>query len=414
MGKTFGEKNDSIRRSNRANVMRLIFERPGVDRTALSTAVKRTNAAISNIVNELIQANLIVEGQATHAVVQPGRRRVGLKIHPPGGYVLGVSAIATNSSIVLADIGGQRIEEVKFVPDRLDDPVKTLEQIHHLSRDVLERNKVPDHRVFGVGFAVAGYLSREGKGLERAPYLGWPKFDLKSSLTELFDMPVAIENVNRCIALAETRFGGLANVDDLVLIRSALGLGGAVMVGGELLRGEQNLGGDLGHVLAEPKGHICSCGKRGCLNTVASGWAVMMKMGITKQSYGTINQFRWHNAQLEKLLGDNTFVAEKAHKVLVEAGTALARHLMPSLQILNPETVCLTGPLGRHPSYANAFHQGLIELGFSAKITLATEAEIVTPSMASAYLALSNLVYSPNFSFDQEPDAIFNEKVVSF
>ena len=112
MGKTFGEKNDSIRRSNRANVMRLIFERPGVDRTALSTAVKRTNAAISNIVNELIQANLIVEGQATHAVVQPGRRRVGLKIHPPGGYVLGVSAIATNSSIVLADIGGQRIEEV--------------------------------------------------------------------------------------------------------------------------------------------------------------------------------------------------------------------------------------------------------------------------------------------------------------
>ena len=93
--------------------MRLIFERPGVDRTALSTAVKRTNAAISNIVNELIQANLIVEGQATHAVVQPGRRRVGLKIHPPGGYVLGVSAIATNSSIVLADIGGQRIEEVK-------------------------------------------------------------------------------------------------------------------------------------------------------------------------------------------------------------------------------------------------------------------------------------------------------------
>ena len=82
MGKTFGEKNDSIRRSNRANVMRLIFERPGVDRTALSTAVKRTNAAISNIVNELIQANLIVEGQATHAVVQPGRRRVGLKFIP--------------------------------------------------------------------------------------------------------------------------------------------------------------------------------------------------------------------------------------------------------------------------------------------------------------------------------------------
>ena len=414
MFKIFSEKNDSIRRSNRANVMRLVFERPGIDRTEIATSVRLTNAAISNIVNELIQANLIVEAQATHSVVRRGRRRVGLKINPRGGYVLGVSAVATNSSIVLADIGGRSIDEIKFVPDQIDDPFKTLDQIHRLSMDILKRNNVPDQLLFGVGFAVAGYLSREGKGLERAPYLGWPKFDLKSSLIKLFDMPVAIENVNRCIALAEVRFGGLVNVSNLVLIRSALGLGGAVMIDGELLRGEQNLGGDLGHILAEPGGQMCSCGKRGCLNTVASGWAVMVKMGVTRQSYGTINQFRWQNSQLENLLGDNTCVAANTHKVLAEAGVALARHLMPTLQVLNPETVCLTGPLGRHPSYALAFRQHLAELGFSATVILANETKIVTASVASAYLALSNMVYSPHFSLSQTSRSLFDDKVVAF
>ena len=159
---------------------------------------------------------------------------------------------------------------------------------------------------------------------------------------------------DRCIALAENRFGLLSGINDMVLIRSALGLGGAVITAGQLLRGSQNFGGDMGHLLAVPGGPVCSCGKRGCLNTVASGWAVMHKLGTTSRSYETVNQFRTQNSQLRLLLDDGNAEAEAVEQAMKEAGAALAKHTMTTLQALNPEAVCLTGPLGRHDTYSQA------------------------------------------------------------
>ena len=74
---------------------------------------------------------------------------------------------------------------------------------------------------------------------------------------------------------------------------------------------------------------------------------------------------------------------------------------MTTLQALNPEAVCLTGPLGRHDAYSQTFRDRLIALGLEARIFLASETEIITPAMASVYLALSDMVYSPLFNFTQ-------------
>ena len=215
----------------------------------------------------------------------------------------------------------------------------------------------------------------------------------------MFGHIVTIENVTRCIALAENRFGVLSDVNDMVLIRSALGLGGAVITAGQLLRGSQNFGGDMGHLLAVPEGPVCSCGKQGCLNTVASGWAVMHKLGAASKSYETVNQFRSQNSQLQLLLDAGNADAKAVSKALREAGAALATHTMTTLQALNPEAVCLTGPLGRHDAYSQTFRDRLIALGLEARIILASETEIITPAMASVYLALSDMVYSPLFNF---------------
>ena len=193
------------------------------------------------------------------------------------------------------------------------------------------------------------------------------------------------------------------NDGDIVRISNDRGscLGGAVITAGQLLRGSQNFGGDMGHLLAVPGGPVCSCGKRGCLNTVASGWAVMHKLGTTSRSYETVNQFRTQNSQLRLLLDDGNAEAEAVEQAMKEAGAALAKHTMTTLQALNPEAVCLTGPLGRHDTYSQAFRDSLTAMGFESRIILASETEIITPAMASVYLALSDMVYSPNFNFNR-------------
>jgi predicted NBD/HSP70 family sugar kinase len=350
---------DGVRKTNRARVMRLIHDSPGVDRTELALSVGVSNAAITNIVNELLRAGLVQEVDSQHSPGTRGRRRVGLRIDGTGGYVMGINVLATNVSIVLADICGGVIDEIDVNPTQIRDPTPTLAQIQESANVVLDRHNVPSDRLFGVGFSVAG------------------------------------------IALAENRFGVLSDVHDMVLIRSALGLGGAVITAGQLLRGSQNFGGDMGHLLAVPEGPVCSCGKQGCLNTVASGWAVMHKLGAASKSYETVNQFRSQNSQLQLLLDAGNADAKAVSKALREAGAALATHTMTTLQALNPEAVCLTGPLGRHDAYSQTFRDRLIALGLEARIILASETEIITPAMASVYLALSDMVYSPLFNFTQ-------------
>ena len=301
----------------------------------------------------------------------------------------------------LADINGNLIEEKEVKPQKIKDPADTFSDIKIAADILLTERRVPLSRLFGVGFSVAGYLDKKRETLERAPYIGWPSFDLKNKLQNMFGKIVTVENVTRCVALAESKFGALKGIKDLVLIRSALGLGGAIITGGQLLNGNQNFAGDLGHILAVPEGKICSCGNCGCLNTVASGWAIMNKLGTTDKSYETANQFLTQNIQLRNLLNSESSDKVEVNAAAIEAGEALAKHLFTTLQILNPKVVCLTGPLGRHKKYSEAFRNTIISMGFDQKIILASERDIITPAMASVYLALSELVYSPSFNFEQ-------------
>lgn len=127
----------------------------------------------------------------------------------------------------------------------------------------------------------------------------------------------------------------------------------------------------------------------------------MNKLGTTDKSYETANQFLTQNIQLRNLLNSESSNKVNVNAAAVEAGEALAKHLFTTLQILNPKVVCLTGPLGRHKKYSEAFRNTIISMGFDQKIILASERDIITPAMASVYLALSELVYSPSFNFEQ-------------
>ena len=404
-------RTDGVRQVNRARVMRLIQDKSGIDRTELASLIGVSNAAITNIVNELIVADIVQETISSGDSVARGRKRVGLQIDRSGGFVLGITAIATSVSIVLANIRGEVIDEIDVDPTQIENPDHTLKQIHKKASIVLQRNAVPMDRLFGIGFSVAGYLASDEQSLEFASYLGWPNFNLKAKLQNMFGQNVTVENVNRCIALAEIRFGALADTKDMILIRSALGLGGAVVSEGRVLRGSHNLSGNLGHVLAVADGELCSCGKRGCLNTVAAGWAVIHKLGAASSSYDTINKYRTQNEQLRELLGSEKMGDKKVISALTEAGATLAKHVLPTIQIMNPEAICLTGPVGRHSAYAGAFRDTLLHFDLNCRVVLGSETNIITPSMASVYLALSDMVYSPNFNFNQIVQAPIEARV---
>ena len=143
-------KTDGVRQVNRARVMRLIQDKSGIDRTELGALIGVSNAAITNIVNELIAANIVQETISSSDSVARGRKRVGLQIDRSGGFVLGITAIATSVSIVLANIRGEVIDEIDVDPTHIENPEHTLKQIHKKASIVLQRNAVPMDRLFGI------------------------------------------------------------------------------------------------------------------------------------------------------------------------------------------------------------------------------------------------------------------------
>lgn len=388
---------DGSRELNRARLLGLILAEPRVDRTRLAESTGLTNAAVTRIVQELMGVDLVRDVGALDSGKGRGRRRIGLEVNPRGGYVLGVSILAFNSSVALADLTGKIVAMKRIEPENVRDPGRTLDELCGAALSLVEGHGVDPSRILGAGVAVAGYLHPETRALESAPYLGWPPFDLGSSVERRLRMPVAVENVNRCIAVAESRFGGCAGVRDLVLIRAAIGLGGATISAGEIARGHRDKAGQTGHVPVDPDGMICSCGARGCLNTLASGWSVLNRLGLSDDAAADRGTIESQENKLKRVLAQAASGDRQANEAIAEAGGMLARHCAGLLHFLDPEVVVVTGPLGRDRSYVGAFRDTLDRFRVQARIVASLESEIVSPGAAAAALALSTHVYSPSF-----------------
>ncbi|WP_282610552.1 ROK family transcriptional regulator [Pelagibius sp. Alg239-R121] len=392
---------DSARGYNRASVMKLVLEEPGIDRTRLADATGLTTAAMTRIVQELISAGLLKDVGALATGNGRGRKRSGLEIVGPGGFVLGLSILAFNSSIALTDMAGRTIETVRIDPTDIGNPQSTLDEIAAAAQALITKHKLDKGRILGAGAAIAGYLNSSGEVWDRSPYLGWPAFNVRRSLAERLKLDVTVDNVNRCIAVAESRMGCCAGTEELVLIRAALGLGGAIINAGEVLRGHTNQAGHIGHIPVDPDGQLCSCGARGCLNTIASGWAILDRLGLSdaqKVGPGTLES---QENRLKKVLDLTAKGDPAAENAVREAGELLALHSKQLLFSLDPQAVVLTGPLGRNAVYCEAFRKTLTAYGITARIVTAHDHQITGPAPAAAALALATQVYAPSFDIRQ-------------
>ncbi len=131
------------------------------------------------------------------------------------------------------------------------------------------------HEVAAVGVAAAGFVDASAGTVVFAPNLAWRDEPLGRDLGAMLELPVLVENDANAAAWGEFRHGAGREFDDTLLLTIGTGLGGGVVVEGELLRGAHGFAGELGHVRVVPDGHACGCGNRGCWEQYASGRALV-------------------------------------------------------------------------------------------------------------------------------------------
>ena len=207
-----------------------------------------------------------------------------------------------------------------------------------------------DEEIVGIGVGVAGPVDAGSTTVLYAPNLQWADVPVATLLEKSTGLPVLVENDGNAAAWGEARFGGGKGFDDVVAVTIGTGIGGGVVLGGELFRGSHGAAGEVGHMGAVANGRLCGCGRKGCWEQYASGNAMVRDARAMATE-------RLFDAQVLLSLGDGTpegiqgehvtHAAQLGDPVAIEVldrlGEWLGRGLASLSAILDPQIFVIGG-----------------------------------------------------------------------
>lgn len=184
-------------------------------------------------------------------------------------HVLALDIGGTKLAAGIVDEAGTLLDVVRTPTHVEEGPDRVVGRLVDLGRALLGRSAVP---VRGVGVGCGGPLDLERGLVQNPPNLpGWLDYPLARRLEEALGLPVALDNDANAAALAEFRFGAGRGTRHMVYLTISTGIGGGLILDGELYRGKRGNAGELGHLQVRYDGPPCNCGGCGCLESYASG-----------------------------------------------------------------------------------------------------------------------------------------------
>jgi len=268
-------------------------------------------------------------------------------------YVIGVDLGGTNIVSLLMSEKGEIIARDTRPTLAKEGKKKVISQIVSSARKIIRESEselgISSKFISGVGIGSPGPLNTRKGVIHFAPNLiGWTNVPIVDILAGELNLPVFLENDANAAALAEWWRGAGKDVDNLVLFTLGTGIGGGIIINGEVLHGASDTAAELGHMIIHEGGLLCGCGKKGCLEAYASATGVVKRTLIAlKEGKKTILTDLVQN-QLENISCELVFkAAEKGDslsKWIVE-GTAryLGIGIANIVNIMNPEIVILSG-----------------------------------------------------------------------
>lgn len=218
-----------------------------------------------------------------------------------------------------------------------------LTQLAALARGAAEGSPIS-----AVGLAMPGLVNPKTGSNSFAGNLTWREVPVRERLETLLQVPVAVINDANAALLGECRYGAAQDCGDVLYVTVGTGIGGGILAGGQLLTGNNGAAGEIGHMVMSPDGPACTCGGRGCLEALASGWAIVRE--ARKLAGSPRGQLIVQAAD-----GDETRINVQSIARAAEAGCREARRILDSscnwlglgisnlINILDPELVVIGG-----------------------------------------------------------------------
>ena len=255
------------------------------------------------------------------------------------------------SAIISQD--GQMLAKERFPTLADEGPQAVIDRIFASVDRLLNQSNMKPSQLHSISIAAAGAIDFEKGVVTESPNLpGWHNIALRDIMQEKYELNTFLVNDASAAALGELRFGAGKGVRNLVLLTLGTGIGGGIIIGGELYTGATGGAGEVGHMTVEANGPRCDCGNIGCLESLASGTAVAKEAIERIKSGGKSSLVEMVKGKVEDITAEKVGVAARsgdplARDIINRAAFYLGVGLVSLVNIFNPEMIVLGGGMAK-------------------------------------------------------------------
>jgi predicted NBD/HSP70 family sugar kinase len=328
-------------------------------RTELADLLDAARSTIALRVDALMELGLV--GPVDDAASTGGRPSSRFGLRADVKTVLGVDIGASHLRVGLTDLAGTRLADASRNLLVSEGPETVLDTVAELASGLLEHAGHGTGDLLAIGVGVPGPVEHStGRPINPPIMPGWHGFDVPGYLHAHFGVPVLVDNDVNVMSVGE-RAAAWPGVENLIFVKVATGIGAGIICNGTLLRGADGVAGDIGHIRV-PRGAelLCRCGNSGCLEAVAAGPAVALKLRASGHSIAD-------SLDVVALVRQGD---QEALQLVRQAGRDVGEVLSACLSMMNPAVIVIGGSMaltGEH------FIAGVREMIYSRTMPLATQ-----------------------------------------
>ena len=306
---------------------------------------------VTKLVGELIDDGYVVDFGKLET--SGGRRPNIYGLNQDSGYFLGIDISYYGLSIGHINFNGKLVNSEINIPYKIDNSEEGFDNLCTIINNFIEQHNIPREKILNIGVNIPGRVNTTSGHSYSYFYLD--ERPLTDLFTERLGINTSIDNDTRAMAYGEYLAGSIQGEKDIVYINIGWGLGMGLIINGELYYGKSGFSGEFGHYPTFDNEKLCHCGKKGCLETEASGRYIHKTFIERLKNGNTSILSKRFKGEEELMLNDIIGAALEddilAIELIEEVGTTLGKGIAGLINIFNPELVVIGGALAEAGDY---------------------------------------------------------------
>ncbi|WP_129714848.1 ROK family protein [Pedobacter sp. SYP-B3415] len=399
---------DRKKQLQKLRLAQFIFRNGPAALSELTLALNISMPTCQVLINELLAEGLLErKGKGTSI---GGRRPELFALIDGSFYVMCFNLELFVTQIAVIDNNGT-VSAIELADVAISKDLSAIEQLYDLGFELLRKTGIDNKKVLGVGFSMPGLINWQ-TGNNQTYLATGNELSLQSYLEGRFGRPVFIQNDVKCSATAELNYGLARGVNDALVVLMDWGIGLGIVMDGKMRKGSHGFSGEIGHIPFAENGTLCYCGKRGCLETVASGIALtkFARQGIEAGQDSLLNELC--DGDPEKIQPALIIQAANngdqfAINLLSDIGHNLGKGIATLIQLFNPAVIILGGKMADAQHYITIPITQAIHTYSMTQISQTSSVMLSNLGPNAAILGIMNIVVEGLFEKEMAMGSVY-------